>query len=1057
MKRITIFIFALFAAVLTVAASVLPTYRVRKADLLAYTSSVSKTKQAFRSLPTPSRAGEETVSRAYGIRMYTEESGVTVPDLVSFDVDNPGEFRVEHSLAGHYIRAAVNVDGTYYMIDSDDKLASYRLLSLSLTTGELKTVKEYETLSQEAGLIYEDMTYDPVSKQVYALAFDVQNATGEGENLDIPLGLFTLDLTTGSVTNVGYITLKNIVTLAASPDGYLYGVASDGGLWDINKSNAALGDEQANVGFSPSSLQSMAFDMESGDLYWAAFYITQEGESSANVGHGLFAKFTNNPDEGLFYGKVADFPNNEEFTGLYIDSNPLPKAAPEAVSDLAVTPAEGGKGEATLTWKNPANNIGGTALSEAFSVKIYRNNEAVGTLENQQAGASASFVDKNVPSGTVDYKVVAVNAAGEGRPVYVSKYIGRDLPGTVVNLKATKADGSNTVTVSWKAPEAGKNGGWFDAASLKYKIVRFPDEKVLAEASADASFTDNTITKMAGYSYQVTPLTSDGEGLVAESDTLFAGPALTLPFSCNFSTDELFRLWKVRDNDKDGQTWFLSSNYAGTKDFFMKYFPENSLDPTKAADDWFISAPVAVEAGKSYVLRYAVRLMGGATGGSLFPSNYSVTMGQGTEVADQTKVLGKYDDQENEMVFEDRAVTFTVDKSGEYNFGFQVRNLSPIQITNIRIEEIHDVDMRVDALTGPASAQVDNQAVYEVTVYNNGAKPCSGYTVKLVDADNNTLSEFTSQDELAAQTSRKVALGWTPAKGGAVVVKAAVSVPGDGDTSNDISATVINVNVLGSGEWFDAVPGKTSASGFVPFSFRTSRSTTQTIYQGSELASGKGTISGIKYYYTATREANDIPVKIYLANTDLSNFADNTPVADDNFTLVYDGKMNLPVASTLSEVAFIFNTPFEYTGGNLCVKAEQEGTTGVRGVFFYSRYSSDDANNYSLIYGTQSADDQSDLKSMKDVAKASFFVSGAASGVNGISSVKVNVYPNPTSGLLHIDGEYDSLRIYNVSGRLVGQYAANTSIISLEHLAKGIYFAEILSNSERFVEKIVLQ
>ena len=995
------------------------------------------------------------MSRAYGIRMYTEESGVTVPDLVSFDVDKPGEFRVERSLKGHYIRAAVNVDGTYYMIDSDDQLATYRLLSLSLATGELKTVKEYETLSQEAGLIYEDMTYDPVSKQVYALAFDIKNATGEGENLDVPLGLFTLDLTTGSVTNVGYITLKNIVTLAASPDGYLYGVASDGGLWDINKTTAALGDEQAVADFQPSSLQSMAFDMKSGDLYWAAFYITQDG--NANVGHGLFAKFENNPDEGLIYGKVADFPNNEEFTGLYIDSNPLPKAAPEAVSDLSVTPAEGGKGEATLTWKNPADNIGGTALSESFSVKVYRNEEVVSTLENQQAGASASFVDKNVPSGTVNYKVVAANAAGEGRPVYVSKYIGRDVPAAVSNLKATKAEDSNTVTVSWKAPTTGKNGGWFDTGSLKYKVVRFPDKKVLAEASAEVSFIDNTITEMAGYSYQVTPLTSDGEGVTAESDTLFAGPALTLPFSCNFATDELFRLWKVIDNDNDGQTWYLSSNYAGTKDYFMKYLPEKLIDPTKAADDWFISAPVAVEAGKTYALRYAVRLMGGATGESLFPSNYSVTMGQGTEVADQTTVLGKFDNQSNETVFEDHAVTFTVDKSGEYNFGFQVRNLSPIQITNVSIEAIHDVDMRVDALTGPTSAQVDNPAIYEVTVYNNGAKPCSGYTVKLVDADNNTLAEFTSKDELAAQSSRKVALGWTPDKGGAFAVKAAVSAEGDGDTSNDTGATTINVNVLGSGEWFEAVPGKTTASGFVPFSFRTSSSTTQTIYQGSELASGKGTIGGIKYYYTATREANDIPVKIYLANTELSNFADNTPIADGDFTLVYDGKMNLPAASTLSEVPLIFSTPFEYTGGNLCVKAVQEGATGVRGVFFYSRYNSDDSNNYSLVYGTQSAGDQSDLKAMKDVAKASFFVSGASSGVNGVSNVKVNIYPNPTSGLLHIDGEYDALRIYNVSGRLVGQYSANTSVVSLEHLAKGIYFAEILSNSERFIEKIVIQ
>ena len=218
-------------------------------------------------------AAAENVTRAYAIRMWASNVEGNEPALVSSALTPPQEIREEFSLAGHYFRSAVCIDRNYYLIDSDDQMVPYRLLKLNIDTHQLETIAEYDSRSFEGGLIFQDMTYDAATGTVYALAFDIDSGTmTDDQELDIPLGLFSLDVTTGTATRIKiYSNDTNMLTLSASSDGYLYAIAGLGELWDIQKSSGRLGDILCETGIYPATVQSAELCPTDGKLYRTGF------------------------------------------------------------------------------------------------------------------------------------------------------------------------------------------------------------------------------------------------------------------------------------------------------------------------------------------------------------------------------------------------------------------------------------------------------------------------------------------------------------------------------------------------------------------------------------------------------------------------------------------------------------------------------------------------------------------------------------------------------------------------------------------------------------------
>ncbi|MGN1245657.1 MAG: choice-of-anchor J domain-containing protein, partial [Muribaculaceae bacterium] len=768
-------------------------------------------------------AAAETITRAYAIRMWASNVEGNEPALVSFDLNNPSVIREEFSLSGHYFRAAVCIDRNYYLIDCDDQMVPYRLLKLNIDTHKLETITEYGTSSFEGGLIFQDMTYDASTGNVYALAFDIDSGTlTDDQELDVPLGLFSFDVTTGTATRIKiYDSETNLLTLSASPDGYLYAISAQGQLWDIQKSSGRLGDIICETGLFPVTVQSAEFNPLNGVLYWAGFYATAD-QAGNPVPNGFLGSFTFG-DDMVSFDRLANMPHNEELVGLYIDPNPIDRNAPSEVQNFVAAADASGAQQAVLSWVNPALNAGGDNLTECITVSIFRNDALIATLTDLTPGSNGSYTDAVGANCSATYHIIASNAAGNGRAVYApAVFVGHDLPAEVQNLKAQRTGTGYDIAVSWSAPIAGINGGWLDSSSFTYDVVRYPDAKVIASATTATSLTDNSITEPAGYYYAVTASNADGKGVETLSNTVVSGSALEVPYHCDFSTPEMARQWTVVDADHDGQTFYRETTSANGE-WFMKFFPDRELGPDIPADDWLISSLIHLEAGATYAFRYQVRTLG-----SLFPLNFDVTLGTATTAESQQRVLNSYTDFGYEMTWYYNTELVTVDATGDYSLAFHVKNAVSASFSFIHVEKLSATDLQAIELTGNTTPSLNSPADYTVTVKNLGYTATTGYTVKLVDENGVVLTSVQPAEAIEPQATAPIALSWTPTTEGKYSIKAVVEIAGDTDLSNNTSSQ-LNVDVISGGQWID-LTFYNREIGYTPVDLRSNYSMTQTIY-----------------------------------------------------------------------------------------------------------------------------------------------------------------------------------------------------------------------------------
>ena len=83
-------------------------------------------------------------------------------------------------------------------------------------------------------------------------------------------------------------------------------------------------------------------------------------------------------------------------------------------------------------------------------------------------------------------------------------------------------------------------------------------------------------------------------------------------------------------------------------------------------------------------------------------------------------------------------------------------------------------------------------------------------------------------------------------------------------------------------------------------------------------------------------------------------------------------------------------------------------------------------------------------------------MSNILSGVDDQNQLDISIYPNPTSDMLNIDGNYTQLKvvIYNVLGKEI----LNKSIINnidISHLDNGVYILQLLDGLKLITRKII--
>ncbi len=562
-------------------------------------------------------------------RMYAFNTN-TPGGIVSFPVGDPSAAELLFAEDSLLASAGAYANGFYYVALCNPDQTPAGIFAYNLQTGERELLADMS----EAPSIISEMAYDWSSSTMYVLGEDYPSTS-----------LMTLDLKTGELSVVSTSDSKVYNTLACSPDGRLFVTETSGILSELDKSTGAA-TELADLLTYATGLQSMEFDYATGKCYWA---YTRYG--TCNLYELDMETYTSR--------QVGTFPGNYQIVGLFPAYTEAVPDAPSAVEELSLLPGAEGAREVGISWKNPSSDLRGEPLASLASVEIYRNDTLIETIsENIVPGESSSYKDSDVPSGKHVYKVIPYNEAGEGMWSAASSYVGRDVPGAPLSVLLEKQD-QNTVVLSWKAPETGLLGGWFDTSSLSYDVLRMPDSVVLVSGTEALSYTDTDVEEYNRYTYHVQAVSADGKGGTASTEPVFLGNALALPFFSSLETEESLAMWTLHDEDGSGQSWQIGK-LTGSRPGAESYADNSYQHPL---DDWMVSPPLHLESGRDYLLSFHVRTAYSEA------ESFEVRLGGGNTPEEQTLLL--CDTTMKDYYGEDVVLPVTVDTTGIYYLSFR--------------------------------------------------------------------------------------------------------------------------------------------------------------------------------------------------------------------------------------------------------------------------------------------------------------------------------------------------------------------------------------------------
>lgn len=211
--------------------------------------------------------------------------------------------------------------------------------------------------------------------------------------------------------------------------------------------------------------------------------------------------------EGLVNGESYIFrvaAVNGVDTGVWSDTaTTTPRTTPDSPSGLSATP---GSGQVSLSWSAPVFN-GGSAITDYI---VQYGVAGSGDWETFDDGNSvtASVAVTGLNNGTdYDFRVAAVNAAGQGAyssAIEATPYTTPDAP---TGVSAVRGDGQ--AVVSFTAPAF--NGG---SAITGYKVVSSPGE--VEAAGANSPITVTGLTNGTEYTFTVIAVNTAGDSLPSD-------------------------------------------------------------------------------------------------------------------------------------------------------------------------------------------------------------------------------------------------------------------------------------------------------------------------------------------------------------------------------------------------------------------------------------------------------------------------------------------------------------------------------------------------------------
>lgn len=492
---------------------------------------------------------------------------------------------------------------------------------------------------------------DPVTGKIYGYFYnadgtDIEFGTIEYSE-DGPVRTGTISGGTGELTPCA---------LSIDKDGVIYMIArtvgadAEGNTYTINstlyKVDPATGDLTAvgETGELPYYVSGSCIDRKSNRMFWAV--APQEGGgylTEVDLATGAATL-------------VCNFVDGEEVVGMFIPAPAAEAGAPAAVENVDVNFA-GGSLTGEVTFTAPSTLYDGTAATGDLTYTVLANGEEVAT-GSTTFGANVVAPVTLEEAGLYTFTVYVTNEVGKGPEVKVKKvWVGNDTP-EATSASLVYANGN--MEVSWNEVTGSINGGYI--GEVTYTVTRYEgdNEGIEVATGLTSTFFTEAIAEpetLTTYYYSVVAVANDVKSAVALTNSVTLGSA-SLPYEADWA--EGMAGWSVIDANGDGRTWQPYVSAGQSRVMRIQY--NGSMD----MDDWLISVPLKLEAGKKYLVSFDTY-----ANGSTFPERIEVKYGQEPTVEGLNQTLLPATVLENGSDAPLHVSEFiTPETSGKYYVGF---------------------------------------------------------------------------------------------------------------------------------------------------------------------------------------------------------------------------------------------------------------------------------------------------------------------------------------------------------------------------------------------------
>lgn len=545
-------------------------------------------------------------------------------------------------------------------------------------------------------------TVNPADGAIYGCATDY-------ERTDYFLYKYERDDTEFDETKIGSLA-THVGGMAADAEGNLYAIDKDGALYSISSADASMtkvGDTGltplVDGSFVPFIHAASTIDTKSGAMYTAV--VSADNSCSLYKVDTATAQAT----------RIAGYPAGCVVTGLYMAEGAAEPGAPAAPFDLEASFAPSSL-TGRISFTAPNVTYGGSELSGNldFTIETGGNVVASGKV---YAGINRS-VDITVPApGMYEFKVVLSNNVGSSPAAKIKLAIGYAAPAAPT---VTAVREYSMAHITWDAVSTTPEGDPLSSA-VTYRIVRHPDGKVLEESTSNTSVWDyNLGSDLIAYHYGVTAFCNNTPSEEGLSDAVVAGSA-TLPYTMTFEEPSDMDYFKVIDSNNDDCTWEFYYGEVRSK-------ANDDLD----GDDWLMSPPMAMQAGKYYMVSLDTRVYNPE-----LPGKFEVFLGDSPTPEDMTSAVIEPSEVRSESVTTFRGLAAPTGYGDKYIGIHSITEAGNwwLFATNFAVSEPYES-------TSPAAPT----AFTAVSSSNGDTKVTITLTAPLTDLDGNRLTGLETLD-----------------------------------------------------------------------------------------------------------------------------------------------------------------------------------------------------------------------------------------------------------------------------------------------------------------------